>query len=51
MITFYLQELAITKADFFQLPPERAGPVYAEYKNVWQNLDSSWDLFEIAELT
>ena len=26
--------------DFFQLPSVRGSPVYAEYKNTWQNLNS-----------
>ena len=33
------------------MPPVRARPVYAEYKNRWHNLDSLWGLFEIAKLT
>ena len=37
--------------DFFQLPPVGGSPVYAEYKNTWQNLNSLWKLFKIFELT
>ena len=41
----------IAVGDFLQLPPVKAEPVYAEYKNTWHNLDSLWGLFEIAERT
>ena len=41
----------IAAGNFLQLPPVRARPVYAEYKNIWYNLDLLWGLFEIAELT
>ena len=37
--------------DLLQLPPVRARPVYAEYKNTWHNLDSLRGLFKITELT
>ena len=37
--------------DFFQLPPVGASPVYAEYKNTWQSLNSLWKLFKMFELT
>ena len=37
--------------DFFQLPSVRGSPVYAEYKNTWQNLNSLWKLFKMFELT
>ena len=30
----------ITVGDFFQLPPVGARPVYADYKNNWQNFES-----------
>ena len=32
----------IAVGDFLQLPPVRARPIYAEYKNTWHNLDSLW---------
>ena len=35
--------------DFFQLQPVGGLPVYAEYKNTWQNLNSLWKLFELTE--
>ena len=37
--------------DFFQLPPVRQRPVYAEYKSTWQNLNFIWKIFEMFELT
>ena len=37
--------------DFFQLLSVRGSPVYAEYKNTWQNLNSLWKLFKMFELT
>ena len=41
----------ITIGDFFQLPPVGERPVYADYKNNWQNFESLWKLFKIFELT
>ena len=41
----------IAVGDFLQLPPVRAIPVYAEYKNTWHNLDSLLGLFGIDEFT
>ena len=43
--------IVIAVGDFLQLPPVRARPVYAEYKNTWHNMDSLLGLFEIAEFT
>ena len=37
--------------DFFQLPPVGASPVYAEYKNTRQSLNSLLKLFKMFELT
>ena len=36
-------------ANFFQLPPVGGSPVYAEYKNTWQNLNTLWKLFKMFE--
>ena len=41
----------IAVGDFFQLPPVGGRPVYADYKNDWQNFESLWKLFKIYELT
>ena len=41
----------ITVDDFFQLPPVGGKPVYANYKDNWQNFNSLWKLFKIFELT
>ena len=41
----------ITVGDFFQLPPVGGKPVYATYKNTWQNFESLWKHFKIFELT
>ena len=41
----------ITVGDFFQLPPVGGKPVYAEYKNNWQNFEALWKIFKIFELT
>ena len=41
----------ITVGDFFQLPPVRGEPVYATYRNTWQNFESLWKHFKIFELT
>ena len=44
--------ITVTRVGYFlQLVPVRARPVYAEYKNIWHNLDSLWRLFEIVEHT
>ena len=32
--------IVIAVGYFLQLPPVRARPIYAEYKNTWHNLDS-----------
>ena len=36
--------------DLLQLPPVQQRAVYAEYRDVWQNLFHLWKLFKIAEL-
>ena len=41
----------ITVGDFFQLPPVGGRPVYATYKNTWQNFESLWEHFKIFQLT
>ena len=41
----------ITVGDFFQLPPVGGKPVYATYKNTWENVESSRKHFKIFELT
>ena len=41
----------ITVDDFFQLPPVGGKPVYANYKDNWQNFNSLWKPFKIFELT
>ena len=41
----------ITVGNFFQLPPVGGKPVYATYKNTWQNFESLWKHFKIFELT
>ena len=42
----------ITVGDFFfQLPPVEGRPVYANYKDNWQNFNSLTKLFKIFELT
>ena len=41
----------ITVGDFLQLPPVGGRPVYADYKDNWQNFQSPWKLFKIFELT
>ena len=41
----------IAIGDFLQLPPVRAGAVYAEYKNGWLTFYPFLDLLKIAELT
>ena len=34
-----------------RLPPVKAGPVYAKYKNSWQSFVPIWEFFKITELT
>ena len=46
-----MQELQSLQLEIFYNCHQSARPVYAEYKNIWHNLDSLWGLFEIAELT
>ena len=41
----------IIVGDFFQLPPIGGKPVYALYRNNWQNFDSLWRHFKMFELT
>ena len=41
----------ITVGDVFQLLPVGGKPVYATYKNTWQNFESLWKHFKIFELT
>ena len=41
----------ISVGDFLQLPPVGGKPVYANYKDNWQNFNSLWKLFKIFELT
>ena len=37
--------------DLLQLPPVGRRPVYASYKNNWQNFDLLWRHFKVFELT
>ena len=41
----------IVIGDFLQLPPAGGRPVYASYKNNWQNFDLLWRHFKVFELT
>ena len=41
----------IVVGNFLQLPPVGGRPVYANYKNDWQNFECLWKLFKIFELT
>ena len=41
----------ITVGDFFQLTLVAGKPVYANYKNNWQNFNLLWKLFKIFKLT
>ena len=41
----------IAAGDLFQLPPAGGKPVYANYKNNWQNINPLWNVFKIFELT
>ena len=47
----FVGSTVITVGDFFQLPPVGGKPVYAAYKNTWQNFESSRKHFKIFELT
>ena len=40
----------IAVSDFYQLPPVQQRPVYAEYRDAWENLVHLWKLFKLAEL-
>ena len=41
----------ITIADFFQLPPIRARPVYMHYGVNWKNFEPLWMQFKVVQLT
>ena len=41
----------IVIGDLLQLPPVGGRPVYASYKNNWQNFDLLWRHFKVFELT
>ena len=41
----------IVIGDLLQLPPAGGRPVYASYKNNWQNFDLLWRHFKVFELT
>ena len=40
----------IAVGDFYQLPPVQQRPIFAEYRDTWQNLVHLWKLFKLAEL-
>ena len=41
----------IVVGDLLKLPPVGGRPVYASYKNNWQNFDLLWRHFKVFELT